>query len=546
MTDRYTVLGKIAEGGMASVHLGRTIGSAGFSRLVAIKRLRAELTTDKDFVAMLLDEARVTAQIRHTNVVDTIDFIAIDGVLSLVLEYVEGDALHALVRQARHEGEPVPRPIAIGILVGILRGLDAAHNTRSEDGTPLGIVHRDISPQNVLVGVDGVPRIIDFGIAKAMGRSFATRPGEVRGKFSYMAPEQLLEHPATRQVDVYAAGVVLWELLTSQRLFAAEDVRQICAAVLRGRIPKPSSVVADVPPDLDDIVHRATAHSIGTRYLTAQEFLEDLSGQEAAPADEIGAWVRRLAAERLARRQTLVQSSARVLEAMPIEDVLRDLGRQRDREREREGEDVARASAAAASVRAPMPGTFEPPSTRSEEVGTSMSVQAVAPSPRTTRGKFLTATFLTLFAVGLSWTGLRHEPSAQKSDGVGASNHGVGAIDMPHGATAGVPSEDRLGRSEDTPTGTDIGTDVRSVEGDARQRDAREGDDLDPATLSPTTGTSPASDPTTSMNARRRHAKPTPHTPSAISTPRAPSTPRPAAKDDATRGGAKPDPRSFR
>lgn len=545
MTDRYTILGKIAEGGMASVHLGRTIGSAGFSRLVAIKRLRAELATDKDFVAMLLDEARVTAQIRHTNVVDTLDFIAIDGVLSLVLEYVEGDALHAVVRQARREQESIPRPVAIGILLGILRGLDAAHNTRSEDGTPLGIVHRDISPQNVLVGIDGVPRIIDFGIAKAMGRSFATRPGEVRGKFSYMAPEQLLGHPATRQVDVYAAGVVLWELLTGERLFAAEDVRQIYAAVLRGRIPKPSSVVADVPPDLDDIVLRATAHSIGTRYLTAQEFLEDLSGQEAAPAEEIGAWVRRLSAERLAERQKLVQSSARVLEAAPIEEVLRELGQRQEHARE----DGATASESSAG-RGPKPAVFEPPSLRSDEIGTSMSVQTVAPTPPSKRGKVFTAAFLTLFALGLSWAGIQRDPSARTSDGTHATDDGVGTVDAFHGAATGVPSEDRLGGSEAAKGDRDIGPSESA---------AREDDVLDPvateramettttngATNGDTTPNIAMTDGAASAN-RHGHAKPNPRTPPA-STARTSSTSRPAAKDaDASRKNGKPDPRSFR
>ncbi|MCW5833916.1 MAG: serine/threonine protein kinase, partial [Labilithrix sp.] len=192
MSARYTILGTIASGGMARVYLGRMTGSAGFSRPVAIKRLHPELAVQRDFVAMLVDEARLAAHIRHTNVVDTLDLVVSDGAFSLVLEYVEGESLSALIREARARGETVPSPIALAVLYGVLRGLEAAHEARNEEGQPLGIVHRDVSPQNILVGIDGIPRIIDFGVAKALGRILVTRPGEVRGKFSYMAPEQLL------------------------------------------------------------------------------------------------------------------------------------------------------------------------------------------------------------------------------------------------------------------------------------------------------------------------------------------------------------------
>jgi eukaryotic-like serine/threonine-protein kinase len=327
MDGRYTILGSIAKGGMATVYLGRVAGSAGFSRLVAIKRLHPDLAAEKQFVGMLVDEARLASQIRHTNVVDTLDLVVSDGAFSLVLEYVEGDSLSKLVKRARELGEPVPRPVALAILYGVLRGLDAAHEARSEDGQPLGIVHRDVSPQNVLLGVDGIPRVIDFGVAKAIGRFESTKPGEIRGKFSYMAPEQMQARPVTRQVDVYAAGVVLWELLAGKRLFDAEDSRVICAEVLRGDIRAPSTENADVTPELDAIVLRATARELGDRYLTARELLGDIEKLERASDDDVGAWVRRLCATQLAERQRLIQNAAPAAEGRPLEELVAELAR---------------------------------------------------------------------------------------------------------------------------------------------------------------------------------------------------------------------------
>ncbi|OJY30223.1 MAG: hypothetical protein BGO98_26145 [Myxococcales bacterium 68-20] len=325
MSARYTILGTIASGGMASVYLGRMMGSAGFSRPVAIKRLHPQLAAQHDFIAMLVDEARLAAQIRHSNVVDTLDLVVSDGAFSLVLEYVEGESLSALIAEAAKRGEMVPRPIALAILYGVLRGLEAAHEARNEEGQPLGIVHRDISPQNILVGVDGIPRIIDFGVAKAFGRMLATRPGEVRGKFAYMAPEQLLGRPVTRQVDVYATGVLLWELLVGARLFTGDDERVICAAVMRGAIRPPSEANPDVPREIDAVVMQATARELSERYLTARELLGALEPWETASDDEVGAWVRRLSAESLAKRHRLLQDAVSTVDRLSVDALLREL-----------------------------------------------------------------------------------------------------------------------------------------------------------------------------------------------------------------------------
>ena len=191
LVGRYEVHDRIAAGGMATVHLGRLLGAAGFSRTVAIKRLHDGYAKDPEFVAMLLDEARLAALIRHPNVVPTLDVVAEDDELLVVMEYVEGDSVAHLTKLAQSAGQRVPVPFAAAILAQALHGLHAAHEARDKKGEPLGIVHRDVSPQNILVGVDGVARVLDFGIAKAASRATSTEDGQVKGKTAYMAPEQL-------------------------------------------------------------------------------------------------------------------------------------------------------------------------------------------------------------------------------------------------------------------------------------------------------------------------------------------------------------------
>jgi serine/threonine-protein kinase len=377
MSDRYTVLGSIAKGGMGVVYLGRMAGSAGFSRLVAIKRLHRELAAERGLVAMLVDEARMASRIRHANVIDTLDLVVYDGAFSLVLEYVEGDSLAALMRRAHDAGEKVPCSIALALMHGILRGLDAAHEARSEDGAPLGLVHRDVSPQNVLVGVDGVPRVIDFGVAKALGRLGSTSPGEVRGKYTYMAPEQLRSRPVTRQADVYSAGVVFWELLAQRRLFSGDDWAAIIREVMSGKVPKPSDVDPDVPRELDAIVTKATARDLGARYLTARELLDDLKPFPRATDDEVGAWVRRLAADELAKRQRLVQESAPANDSESVEELLEGLrrtGANARAELELEPEHVTTRTVAAA----PLTAVFDLPS----PLETSKEVPTASVAPR--------------------------------------------------------------------------------------------------------------------------------------------------------------------
>src|SRR5579863_8618035 len=198
---------------MATVHIGRLIGPVGFSRTVAIKRLHPQHAKEPDFVSMFLDEARLAARIRHPNVVPTLDVVATEGELFVVMDYVPGESLSRLAAATFAAGARFPLRAVVSIMAGSLHGLHAAHEAKSERGEPLGIVHRDVSPQNILVGIDGVARVLDFGVAKAAGRLHTTREGELKGKLAYMAPEQLETGTLTRQSDVYAAAVVLWETL---------------------------------------------------------------------------------------------------------------------------------------------------------------------------------------------------------------------------------------------------------------------------------------------------------------------------------------------
>ncbi|HEY1692949.1 MAG TPA: serine/threonine-protein kinase [Polyangiaceae bacterium] len=300
---RYVVYGEIASGGMATVHFGRLTGAAGFARSVAIKRLHAHYARDPEFVKMFLDEARLAARINHPNVVSTLDVVAVDDDLFLVMDYVRGASLSQLARTVRHANERIPPLVATGIVTGVLHGLDAAHEAKDEAGARLDIVHRDVSPQNILVGTDGVARLLDFGVAKAAGRLQTTRDGQLKGKLAYMAPEQIRGTAVTRRTDVYAAAVVLWEALTGERLFKGENEANVMARVLNEVVPPPSSVVPSLPRALDPIVLRALQREPGERYATAREMAHDLAAAVGtASPPEIGDWVERVAARELQDR----------------------------------------------------------------------------------------------------------------------------------------------------------------------------------------------------------------------------------------------------
>ncbi|MBM4362607.1 MAG: serine/threonine protein kinase, partial [Deltaproteobacteria bacterium] len=275
--DRYDLVAEIASGGMATVFLGNLSGMGGFRRLVAIKRLHPHLAKEREFVEMLLDEARLAAGIHHPNVVPILEVGASERGYYLVMEYIEGDTLARLLARSASSGERLPAPIGVRVIVDMLCGLHAAHELRDEQGEPTGLVHRDVSPQNILVGVDGNTRITDFGVARAASRLSATRAGQLKGKIAYMAPEQAVGDPnVDRRADVFSSGIVLWEVLAGRRLFKAENEAATLSRVMSEPIPDICAVNPEIDRTVGDVVMRSLSRDIDERYQTCQELADDL------------------------------------------------------------------------------------------------------------------------------------------------------------------------------------------------------------------------------------------------------------------------------
>lgn len=274
---RYETLFRIAAGGMAEVYAARQRGEAGFQKLVALKRMLPHLTDDERFVNMFMDEGRLAANIDSPNVVSTMDLgRADDGSLYLVMELVVGATLSSLLRNAAKDGDSVPIDVAVEMLAQAAQGLHDAHEARTPFGAPLQLVHRDVSPQNILVGVDGRVRITDFGVARAVLRRTKTSTGEFKGKLSYFSPEQCADKDLDRRSDVFSLGVVAWETLTTRRLFHAENPLAVLERVTRMPIPSAHSVRPEVPASVAAVVQTALERDRDERFSTAAEFASAL------------------------------------------------------------------------------------------------------------------------------------------------------------------------------------------------------------------------------------------------------------------------------
>ncbi len=321
---RYEVLTKLASGGMAVVYVASAGGVGGFARLVALKVLHANLAHEEEFISMFLDEARLAARIRHPNVVPTIDISdTIDTGYFLVMEYIEGDHLGALLSSSHKQGERISVPVVLRIVIDALGGLGAAHDLRDDNSKPLNIVHRDVSPHNIMVGKDGIGRLTDFGVAKAEDRLTHTRDGQVKGKLAYMAPEQASSGATDSRSDLFSMGIILWECVTGRRLFRADNTAATLTKLLTEEIAAPSAVDPALAP-LDPVLKKALERDPVARFQTAEEFIEALEWVAprmggVASRRAVTKAVKQYAAEKLARERKQIEAAQRAVRGAPPE-----------------------------------------------------------------------------------------------------------------------------------------------------------------------------------------------------------------------------------
>ena len=312
IVGRYELLLELASGGMGAVYLGRQHGAAGFERLIAIKRMHRHLVHDAALSAAFHDEAKIASLIRHPNVVNVVDVYEEDGEHLLVMDYVDGASVSSLQQSARRRGVKLPRAISIRLAIEALRGLAAAHTLTSMQGQPLMVVHRDVSPQNILVGADGGVKLTDFGIARALDRNGRTATGELKGKFRYMSPEQASGRAVDARSDIFSLGVILWELLVGDKMYAGESDLELLKLAAVADVPSPRTHDPSLPVELDAfLMHilRADPAARPSSAAAAADGLDRLSwqlGLVAKPSD-IARVVDELVGDRLRSRRALAR-----------------------------------------------------------------------------------------------------------------------------------------------------------------------------------------------------------------------------------------------
>jgi serine/threonine protein kinase len=273
---KYELLSRLGVGGMAELFVARTTGQHGFEKRVALKRILASHADDEQFIQMLLAEARLAASLNHPNIVQVYDVGEVDGTYFFTMEYVFGQDLRKIVRACQSRGTwPTPE-LALQIIIGTATGLHYAHEKEDGEGDPLGLVHRDVSPSNILVSHDGGVKLVDFGIARVSTMQSQTAQGVLKGKVPYMSPEQCRGEQLDRRSDIFSLGIILWELSTRRRLFAGDNDVAVAGKICNNDVPRPSSIVPDYPPRLEAIVLKALARDRNDRYATAQELQLEL------------------------------------------------------------------------------------------------------------------------------------------------------------------------------------------------------------------------------------------------------------------------------
>jgi eukaryotic-like serine/threonine-protein kinase len=317
---RYRVCYRIAQGGMASVYLARLDTTAGFSKWVALKVIHPNIANDEKFVAMFLDEARLAAKLDHPNLCTVFDFGTEDGTYYIAMEYLHGETLGTVARKAWSTQGSLPLELGVRAVADAARGLHAAHELRADDNTLIHVVHRDVSPENVFVTYTGIAKLVDFGVARSNHHSHdRTATGELKGKLAYMSPEQLQEKRVDRRTDVWALGVVLWEISVGRRLFRRQTDAQTVFAITRDPITPPSRLRDDYPPVLEALVMRALERDPVKRFQTAQEFCRALEGWlnstgRPAGVSEVGEFMQLLFAEQMVWRDQYLRKPDAVFE----------------------------------------------------------------------------------------------------------------------------------------------------------------------------------------------------------------------------------------
>jgi serine/threonine protein kinase len=274
---KYHLLERIAVGGMAEIYKAKIFGAEGFEKLMVVKQILPQYAQDPDFVKMFIDEAKIAVSLSHGNIVPIYELGKIDGVYFIAMEYIDGRNLGEILEHSAQHRRAIPIDIALYITMEICNGLDYAHRKSAPDGTPLHIIHRDISPQNILISYDGEVKIVDFGIAKAIYSSQTTKAGVIKGKFGYMSPEQARGQPLDSRTDIFSTGILLFEMLTGSRLFSADSEVQTLENVKMARVPSPSRLSPSIPPMLDKIVFKALAKERGDRYQSADDLQKALA-----------------------------------------------------------------------------------------------------------------------------------------------------------------------------------------------------------------------------------------------------------------------------
>jgi len=320
---RYTLLYRIASGGMASLYLAHYAGPDGFEKFVAIKRIHEHLAENEDFCRMFVDEARLAARISHPNVAQVLELGCVDQSYFIAMEYVDGESLGAILRRTR-----VPIPVGARLVSQAAQGLHAAHELRSIEGNLLQVVHRDVSPSNLMITYDGGMKVVDFGVAKARSNTHTTGVQTIKGKFAYISPEQMRsdgEGPIDRRADIFALGIVLYEVSTWRRLFQAENDQTTADLVLSKPIPTPSSLTPDYPPRLEAIVMRALERKRADRYQSAHELhldLEAFLAESGAPVlpSTVGQLMQETFPDTIAEKAELMRSCRQIIDSTPPAD----------------------------------------------------------------------------------------------------------------------------------------------------------------------------------------------------------------------------------